>query len=145
MGAACITFPCGSAPTRSPSELQGFTTVTQNAVEVLVGQTATVNVQMSPSTLAETVTVTGESPLIETTQSKVSGNIDPLQMTEVPVQGNKWLSLALLAPGNRTTRRARAGQDRGDNPRISAESRWTAGDGEPGHPQPAALQQRHDR
>ena len=51
-------------------QLQGFTTVTQSGVEVLVGQTATVNVQMSPSTLAETITVTGESPLVETTSSR---------------------------------------------------------------------------
>ena len=96
-------------------QLQGFTTVTQNAVEVLVGQTATVNVQMSPSTLAETITVTGESPLVETTSSKVSGNIDPRQITELPSQGRNWMSLALLAPGNRTNAQgATPVQDRGD-------------------------------
>jgi len=96
-------------------QLQGFTTVTQNAVEVLVGQTATVNVQMSPSTLAETITVTGESPLVETSSSKVSGNIDPRQITELPSQGRNWMSLALLAPGNRTNAQgATPVQDRGD-------------------------------
>jgi len=96
-------------------QLQGFTTVTQSGVEVLVGQTATVNVQMSPSTLAETITVTGESPLVETTSSKVSGNIDPRQITELPSQGRNWMSLALLAPGNRTNAQgATPVQDRGD-------------------------------
>jgi len=96
-------------------QLQGFTSVTQNGVEVLVGQTATVNVQMSPSTLAETITVTGESPLVETTSSKVSGNIDPRQITELPSQGRNWMSLALLAPGNRTNAQgATPVQDRGD-------------------------------
>jgi len=84
-------------------ELSGFTTVTRENVELLVGQTVTVNAQMMPSTLQETVTVTGEAPLIETTSSTVGGNIDPRQMSELPVQGRDWMSLALLAPGNRTT------------------------------------------
>src|ERR1044071_8787436 len=84
-------------------ELSGFTTVTRENVELLVGQTVTLNAQMNPSTLQETVTVTGEAPLIETTSSTVGGNIDPRQMSELPVQGRDWMSLALLAPGNRTT------------------------------------------
>jgi hypothetical protein len=88
---------------RIGAELSGFTRVERMGVQLLVGQTVTLNVQMSPSTIQETVTVTAEAPLIETTQSTVGGNIDPLQMTEVPVQGNQWLALALLAPGNRTT------------------------------------------
>src|SRR5690349_16379413 len=84
-------------------ELSGFTTVTRENIELLVGQTVTANAQMMPSTLQETVTVTGEAPLIETTSSTVGGNIDPRQMSELPVQGRDWMSLALLAPGNRTT------------------------------------------
>ena len=61
----------------------------RTGVQLLVGQTVPLSLQMSPSTLQETVTVTGEAPLIETTQSSVGGNIDPLQMTELPVQGNR--------------------------------------------------------
>jgi hypothetical protein len=84
-------------------ELSGFTTVTRQNIELLVGQTVTANAQMMPSTLQETVTVTGEAPLIETSSSTIGGNIDPRQMSELPVQGRDWMSLALLAPGNRTT------------------------------------------
>jgi len=97
------------------AQLPGFTTVSQSGVEVLVGQTASINIQMSPSNLAETVTVTGESPLVETSTSKLSGNIDPRQITELPSQGRNWMSLALLAPGNRTNAQgATPVQDRGD-------------------------------
>ena len=35
--------------------------------------------------------------------SVVGGNIDPKQMQDLPAQGGDWTSLALLAPGNRTT------------------------------------------
>ena len=85
------------------AELQGFNKVTRAGVSLLVGQTATINMQMSPSALQETVTVTGEAPLIETQSSEIAGNIDPRQMQDLPIQGRDWTSLALLAPGNRTT------------------------------------------
>ena len=85
------------------AELQGFTTVTRTGIELLVGQNAVLNLQMSPSSLQETVTVTAEAPLLDLADSSLGGNIDPRQMSELPVQGRDWMSLALLAPGNRTT------------------------------------------
>src|SRR4051794_20172673 len=45
-------------------ELQGFANVSQE-LEALVGQTLTVNAQMKPSNIQESVTVTGEAPLIQ--------------------------------------------------------------------------------
>ena len=88
---------------RITAQLTGFSTVNRTGVNLLVGQTATINLQMAPSTLQETVTVTGEAPLIETTTSKLGGNIDPNQVQELPVAGRNWMALALLAPGSRTS------------------------------------------
>src|SRR6266850_4544520 len=85
---------------RITSELTGFTTVNRN-VQMLVGQTTVVNFQMAPSNLQETVTVTGEAPLIDTTTSTVGSNIDPRQMSELPLNGRNWMDLSLLAPGAR--------------------------------------------
>jgi hypothetical protein len=82
-------------------ELPGFATVAQE-FEALVGQTITVNAQMKPSTVQESVTVTGDAPLIETTSSTLAGNIDPRQTKDLPVNGGNWLDLSLLAPGNRS-------------------------------------------
>jgi hypothetical protein len=82
-------------------ELPGFATVAQE-FEALVGQTITINAQMKPSTVQESVTVTGEAPLIETTSSTLAGNIDPRQTKDLPVNGGNWLDLSLLAPGNRS-------------------------------------------
>ena len=86
---------------RMTMELPGFATVTQE-FEALVGQTVSVNAQMRPSTVQESVTVTGEAPLIETTSSTLAGNIDPRQTKDLPVNGGNWLDLSLLAPGNRS-------------------------------------------
>ncbi|HEY3161971.1 MAG TPA: carboxypeptidase-like regulatory domain-containing protein [Vicinamibacterales bacterium] len=64
---------------RITAELLGFTIVNRS-LQILIDQTAVVNVQLAPSVLQETVTVTGEAPLIDTTSSTVSANIDPRQM-----------------------------------------------------------------
>src|SRR4051812_8290157 len=88
---------------RITAVLAGFSTVNRTGVDLLVGQTRTVNLQLAPSNLQETVTVTGEAPLIETTTSKLGGNIDPAQVQELPVAGRNWMALALLAPGSRTS------------------------------------------
>src|SRR5258706_1856038 len=88
------TYQITSTPT-------GFGTVNRS-LKLLVGQTTVLNLQMAPSTVQESVTVTGASPLIATATSSVSGTIDPKQMSELPVLGRNWMSLSLLAPGNRT-------------------------------------------
>ena len=81
--------------------LPGFSTVTRTGLELLVGQQATVNLQMGLSTLQESVTVTGEAPLISTTTSSIGGNVDPRQTQELPVNGRDWMALSTLAPGMR--------------------------------------------
>src|SRR5882672_2059604 len=81
-------------------ELAGFATINRT-VQMLVGQTSVLNFQMAPSTLQETVTVTGEPPLVDTTTSTVGSNIDPRQMSELPLNGRNWMDLSLLAPGAR--------------------------------------------
>ena len=85
------------------AELQGFTTATRAGLQLLVGQTAVLNLQMAPSTIQETVTVTAEAPLLNVTTSTLGGNIDPRQVQELPVQGRNWMALAMLAPGSRMT------------------------------------------
>jgi len=86
---------------RVTAQLAGFATVTRTGLEVLVGQQAVVNLQMAPSTVQESVTVTGEAPLVDTTTSTRSGNVDPRQMQELPLNGRNWMDLALLAPGSK--------------------------------------------
>src|SRR5262245_25393429 len=86
---------------RVTMELQGFAGVAER-FEALVGQTLTLNAQLKPSAVQESVTVTGEAPLIQTTSSTLAGNIDPRQTRDLPVNGGNWLDLSLLAPGNRS-------------------------------------------
>ena len=88
---------------RITAELQGFTTIVRQGIQLLVGQTLVVNLELSPSTIQETITVTAEAPLLKVDSSSLGGNIDPRQVQEMPVQGRDWGALLLLAPGSRTT------------------------------------------
>ena len=66
-----------------------------------MGRQITLNLDMAVSGLQESVTVTGEAPLLDTTSSNIAGNIDPRQMQELPLNGRSWMDLSLLAPGAR--------------------------------------------
>jgi len=81
--------------------LPGFQTVTQTGVQLLLGEVFEATLTLAPATLQETVTVTGEAPLLDTTASTVGANIDPEQMAELPINGRNWMDLALLTPGAR--------------------------------------------
>jgi len=80
------------------AEFTGFATV-KKQVSPLVGQVVTVDFSLPVAATASTVEVTGEAIAISTTTSEVAGNIDPIQMKEVPLDGRNWLELALLIPG----------------------------------------------
>ena len=85
------------------AELPAFATVERPGIQILTGQTSTINMQMSPSTLQETVTVTAEAPLLKVATSSLGGNIDPTQVQEMPSEGRNWMALLLIAPGSRST------------------------------------------
>jgi outer membrane receptor protein involved in Fe transport len=80
----------------------GFSTVTQN-IELLVGQTATANVVLSPGSVSETIEVTGEAPLVDVVKTSVSQQITPSEVQELPLLGRDVANLAYLAPGVKAT------------------------------------------
>ena len=81
-------------------ELSGFATTEVANVELLVGQSVTVpRVALKVAALQETITVTSQAPLVNTTSSQVAGNIDRRQMAELPLQGRNWQELSLMVKG----------------------------------------------
>jgi outer membrane receptor protein involved in Fe transport len=81
------------------AELQGFTRVEQKSLVVNVGQTTSLDVQLRVAQLAETVTVTGESPLVSTTASSVGGVVEVGQIENLPLNGRQFANLAIQIPG----------------------------------------------
>jgi outer membrane receptor protein involved in Fe transport len=76
----------------------GFATYVQT-IEILIGQTATVNAQLKTGVATELIEVTGEAPLIDQAKTDVSQNITPTQVEELPMVGRDVANLAYLAPG----------------------------------------------
>jgi hypothetical protein len=86
---------------RITATLAGFADAVRTGLPVAVGQVVTINLQMAPSGLQESVTVTGEAPLLDVTSSSLGTNISQAQMEELPINGRNWQDLGMLALGNR--------------------------------------------
>jgi hypothetical protein len=79
-------------------ELQGFTTVSYEEFAVNVGAAVTINLQLKLSTMAETITVSGEAPLVQAEKADLSTVISREQIESLPVNGRNYIDFALLTP-----------------------------------------------
>ncbi len=80
-------------------ELSGFASQARTGVNLAIGATLTLNFTMKVASLTESVTVTGEAPLVDTSSSKVSTAITPHDVDQLPLVGRQFMDLASLAPG----------------------------------------------
>src|SRR5205809_3495298 len=79
------------------SELDGFKTATRD-VELQVQQTVRVDFTLELGTIAEMATVTGVSPLVETTNATIGTVIENRRIVELPLNGRNYLQLVALSP-----------------------------------------------
>ena len=79
-------------------ELSGFGTLTREGIRVSVGFTATVNAEMSPGTLAESITVSGATPVVDIQATAVSNHFDSEKLAELPGSRDAW-AVAAQTPG----------------------------------------------
>src|ERR1041384_1357704 len=56
-------------------ELEGFKTIVREGIVVLVGQTTPIDASLQVAALAETVTVAGISPTVDTTSANINVNL----------------------------------------------------------------------
>src|SRR5262245_39369310 len=80
-------------------ELSGFNTVERKGLVVSVGQTLTVDFELRVANVAETITVTAASPMIESTVSSVGGVVDIGRIESLPLNGRQFANLAATIPG----------------------------------------------
>jgi hypothetical protein len=82
--------------------LTGFSSVKREGIEVAGGFTATVNVQMRVGALEETITVTGESPMVDVRNVAAHTVVTGELIRELPT-GRSLQSLVTLIPGVSTS------------------------------------------
>jgi hypothetical protein len=83
-------------------ELSGFQSVKREGVRVVINQTLTVDQQLNVATLQETVTVTGASPVVDSSTTQVGTNFTKELLTEIPNARDIWAAMA-QAPGIQMT------------------------------------------
>src|SRR4029079_12083772 len=87
--------------------LDGFTTVHQADVTVAIGQTVTLEITLKVAAAAESITVTAEAPIIETTRGAQASNVGPRAIQNLPGKGRNFIDFVLTTPG--VTRDTRLG------------------------------------
>lgn len=84
---------------RIAARLEGFRTTEQSGLLLQVGKTLTINLSLAVGGLEETVRVTGQSPLVDTTSVRVGGNIGTAELSELPAMNRNYFAAVALLPG----------------------------------------------
>ncbi len=78
-------------------ELTGFKTVVNEAVRVTVGFSAQINAMMGVSTVQETITVTGQTPIVDTKETGTKQTFTNELLQSIPSARDPWVILQQTA------------------------------------------------
>ncbi|MBI3261593.1 MAG: TonB-dependent receptor [Acidobacteria bacterium] len=81
------------------AELSGFKRYSRRDVRLAVGQVTTIQIQLDVGQLEETVTVTGESPLVDVTSKEIGGNLEARELIDTPTVNRNLTGYMQLLPG----------------------------------------------
>ena len=92
--------------------LTGFSPYRQT-ITVTVGADITLTIPLSVAALQETLTVTGEAPLVEVARTEQGTTLSENEVRNLPVNSRDFTDFALLAPGVIAAREGGAGPSQG--------------------------------
>lgn len=84
-------------------EQAGFKRAVRDGITLQVDQRGQVDIALEVGNISESITVTGEAPLVDTGSSTVGKVIENKRIQELPINGRNALALTLLTPAVRTT------------------------------------------
>jgi hypothetical protein len=82
--------------------LPGFNTTRREAVEVSIGFTSSIDAELRVGAIEETVTVTGESPIVDVQSAALTRSVTAEVFQEIPSSGS-WIQMASLVPAIRAS------------------------------------------
>ncbi len=86
-------------PYKVAASLDGFATMVNEGLQLNLGATLTVNLQMQVKATEEEIVVTSETPLIETSSPQNAVKINRETLDGIPNNGRNFLELTKLTPG----------------------------------------------
>ena len=82
------------------AELQGFKTVVREGIRLAVNTSIRVDLALAVGELAETVTVSGETPLLQTDRTDTGRTLESIQVTAMPLSFNRnFQGMMATVPG----------------------------------------------
>ena len=81
----------------------GFQPQKMDKVTLVTGQIMDLKIQLKVGDSKQSVTVTSEAPLVQTTSSSVQASVTVAQMQDLPLNGRNALQLTTLTPGTAIT------------------------------------------
>src|SRR5215470_2832486 len=93
-----VSLAAGTQEIRA--EKAGFRSAVRTGVNLAVGQEAVVNLKLDVGEVAQEVTISAETPLVDTTTASVSGLVTEREIKELPLNGRSFDSLITLNPGS---------------------------------------------
>jgi hypothetical protein len=84
---------------RVSAELQGFKKFEQTGISLRAGQTAVIDVALTIGAIAETVTVTGDSPIVDLAKIEQGRTLSEAEIKTLPLTSRNPYNFALLQPG----------------------------------------------
>jgi carboxypeptidase family protein len=81
------------------ARLEGFKTFDRRGITLTVGQTTTLDLTMEVGGVAETLTVTGEAPLVDVTSAEIGGHISAQELNDLPAASRSYMSFVGNVPG----------------------------------------------
>ena len=81
------------------SEMTGFKTVALSNIEVGVDQRVRINIKHDVGAMSESVSVTADTPLIQTSSSELGTTVGSAQIEALPLNGRNFVSLTRSIPG----------------------------------------------
>lgn len=95
------------------AEMAGFKGSVRRGISLTVGSESLVDFALELGDVAETVTVTGEAPLVESSGAAISGLVGERQMAELPLNGRSFDQLIITDSGAAYARFAGGGSNQG--------------------------------
>jgi hypothetical protein len=86
-------------PYRVTAELAGFRKYERSDILLTIGNTATLEITLGIGALEESVTVTGEAPLVDITSKQIGANIGQAELGALPIMNKDWMYAVGLTPG----------------------------------------------
>jgi hypothetical protein len=92
-----VALPVG--PQEIRVEKMGFQSAVRTGIDLAVGQDAAVHLTLEVGERTQTITVTAEASLVNTTTSSVAGLVSEREIRELPLNGRSFDNLITLNPG----------------------------------------------